>query len=299
VEPHPAVAVSLLNELYSAAGFYESHNLGLYFSPSFIGTVKKDSLHRMLIVTGDSVKDAYVKLKTAAKFFDDVLGKRNNRYAKLLASALPSLGDTNVRKAFSWAIVGTDGLMTDGVALPGSDRPGGANVRSPSLPIPGGGLLLGNREQSRTYLRALASLQDTNSSRITYGQILGKSPPSAKPALDVAPWLSLAVKQYLDITDDSDAVRELYPAVHRSVEGMLKFHVDKNYTPKSAWIDAQASALGHPPAPANGKKNGTAARQLWRSQLNAGIELARSANDMSSVERWEKCREKLAKDSKR
>jgi hypothetical protein len=297
-DQHPAVAVSLVNELYSAAGFYESHNMGLYFSPSYISTVKKDALHRLLIAAGDSVKDAYVKLKTAAKFFSDVLGKRNKRYGELFAHVLPSLDDANARKAFSWAIIGTDGLMTDGTKLFDLYQSGGANVRSSVLPIPGGGLLLGSKEQSRAYLRALASLQDGDSSHATYGQILGKAPSSKKPALDVAPWLTLAVKQYFGMTNDSSVVQELYPAIRRSIEGMLKFHVEKNYTVRTVWIDAQASALGHPTS-SKGKKIGTSARELWKMQLNAGVDLARYAGDMQSMARWQKISLKLSQGSKK
>ena len=97
------------------------------------------------------------------------------------------------------------------------------------------------------------------------------------------------------MTSDSDAVRDLYPALRRSVEGMLKYRVDKNYAVTAASVDAQTSALGHSPPAVQGDKS--AAHDLWLMQLAAAAGLARNAGDIPSAERWQKISQKSSRSS--
>ena len=280
----PTVALSLLNELYSAAAFYESQAVGSYFSPSYISTVKQDNIHRLLIATGDSLKDAYVQLKRIAKKFDEIRLRTDTHRAEFISAVSPLTADSITRRAFTWAAAGSAALFSGNGNVQFLERSAGA--RLPSIP----GSEIFYLDGGAEYLHALLSLQDTSSTRSTYGQIRGAS------SFDVSGWSALAIDRYVAASADTSLAAQLFPSVRRTIDGMLRYRADENGQLKHTVIDAQIVPFYG--GAKKGKKAYTGAQSVWLAQLDAGIRLATRSGDEASAGKWKKIRGRLAKSLK-
>ncbi|HTK82393.1 MAG TPA: hypothetical protein VL633_08895 [Bacteroidota bacterium] len=283
-EDYPAtVALSFLNELYSAAAFYESQPVGSYFSPAYISTVKQDTLHRLLITVGDSLKDAYVRLKRVAKNFDQIKLNTDARRAGFISAVSPATADSTTRLAFSWAAAGSAALWSGKENVKYLQQPAGAGAPS----IPGSELFYLNGGMN--YLRALLALQDTDITRSSYGEIRGSSASS----YDVSGWSVLAIDRYVRASADSGLARQLYPSVRRTIDGTLRYRAEQNGQLKHACMDGQSVSLYG--SAKKGKAAYAGAQAVWLAQLDAGIRLGIRTGDAASADKWKKIRGRLAK----
>ncbi len=296
-EDYPAtIAFSFANELYSAAGFYESKIIGSYFSPAYVSTVKLDSLHRLVFGIGDSIKHAYEIVKLTAKNYAEVVDKQRQRMQQLINDFVPSFEDHLASIAFAWAIIGTDKLLLTDYSpktfleLPLAED---GKLKQVVSATPCAGLIFGDNDKSKLYLRSLASQSLMDSNNLNHGQILCK--PLSGSSINVMPWFTLVLQQYGVMTHDTNTVKELFPAVRRGIEGALKFHTEKNFLLKQSTIESQLTLLAPFELRKRKKKTDLAAQALWLKQLSAGISLAKLAGDKITADKWEKIQQKVMK----
>ncbi|HEV8538381.1 MAG TPA: hypothetical protein VGR15_05585, partial [Bacteroidota bacterium] len=279
---------------------YDTATIGKSFSPAYLNTVKTDTQHTLIFAAGDSVMTILYAVRGMLRNDSTILGEHMNRIERMINGLLPPRLSAEARVAFGWGIAGTDAL------LPG-ECPKNSFLTLPLkyeatrtqllLPIPGSALILGGKVRSESYLRSLSTLQEMDSTRDTYGQILSKpiAASTTTSSLNLSPWFTLIVQQYFLTTDDTALISEIYPVIYRGIEGLLKFRMDKNSLLDSTAVNSQLHAL----APFRMRRRGTqaenAVQALWYKQLSAGVVLAKSIGDGRSQKRWQKIQQKLFK----
>lgn len=224
---------------------------------------------------------------------------RATRMNRLLARNSFRTDDPQVDAAVGWNVLTLDALITrqtgQGIyaGLPWFNDYWGRDM---FISLPGACLVTGQLAVARDILRSFAHYQNTDQRSRDFGRVPNRLRPDdiIYNTTDGTPLFVRALLDYVKYSGDTDLVRELYPAVRRSIEGPLQYRVDaKGYlTHEDAdtWMDAKwRDRL--PWSPRGNRANDVQA--LWLGQLQAGVYFASLMGDEPSAARWARVASRL------
>lgn len=208
-------------------------------------------------------------------------------------------GDSQLTRAIRWNILTLDQLITRQTGygiyagLPWFNDYWGRDL---FISLPGACLVTGQFEVARHILRDFARYQNTDERSPNYGRVPNRLRPGEiiYNTTDGSPRFVAALKDYVDYSGDTAIIRELYPAVRRATEGVLKYWVDeKGYLAHDAadtWMDARIDRPDVPTeeklpwSPRGNRANDIQA--LWHEQLLASVFFANHLGRKEDAGRW-------------
>ncbi|NUN68698.1 MAG: hypothetical protein HUU02_03200 [Bacteroidetes bacterium] len=229
--------------------------------------------------------------------------RRKERMQALLDLSPVTTGNKELTVAIAWAKIQLDALImnqsTGGARTKGifAGLPWFNNYwgRDSFISLPGATYVIGNFADARDVLRSYAAFQELDSMNSNYGRIPNLATPQSViyNTADGAPWFVRSLLEYLQYSGDTAFVAEMYPVVHRSIEGTLKHHSDifgfLTHADAESWMDAVGP--NGPWSPRGNRANDVQA--LWAGQLKAGAQFARMTGDTVAAARWEQVLERL------
>ena len=157
-------------------------------------------------------------------------------------------------------------------------------------------LIPGRFDEALAVLQSFAQLQDTNPASRTFGRIPNRARPDEiiYNTADGTPRWVISISDYLRYGGSPDAVRPLWPAVRRALEGALANWVDREgfmtHDDADTWMDAKENGT-RPFSPRGNRACDIQA--LWIGQLAATRMLAELQADESVVAFCERQSDKL------
>ncbi|MCB0558131.1 MAG: hypothetical protein H6573_08030 [Lewinellaceae bacterium] len=273
------------------------------------GMVEKDSLSYLqadaaaqgFFIALDSTESAVISLLAEAQQNDEAwLAERQQRMERLISELnYFESSDKQLTQAIRWNILTLDQLITRQTGygiyagLPWFNDYWGRDL---FISLPGACLVTGQFEVARNILSDFAKYQNTDENSSNYGRVPNRLRPGEAiyNTTDGSPRFVIALQQYVQYSGDTAIIRELYPAVKRATEGVLKYWVDdKSYLTHDAadtWMDAR---IDQPNVPAEEKlpwsPRGNRANDiqaLWYGQLQASIFFANHLGEAGDSKRW-------------
>jgi glycogen debranching enzyme len=217
---------------------------------------------------------------------------RSARMNHLLAGAAPSTNALQTDRALAWLILTGDSLvmrqMGVGIyaGLPWFNDYWG---RDTFISLPGLLLATGQFESAREVLRSFAALQDVDPASPTFGRVPNRARPDGLiyNTADGTPRFVMALYQYAQYSGDTELLKELYPAVQRSIAGTLKNATDPNgyliHDDADTWMDARRQGK-EALSPRGNRANDV--QWLWYEQLRESAAIAERNGDDASAARW-------------
>ena len=218
--------------------------------------------------------------------------ERTARMNRLLERNAFRSDDPLVDAAVGWNILSLDALITrqtgQGIyaGLPWFNDYWGRDM---FISLPGACLVTGQLEVARDILRSFARYQNTDPGSPDFGRVPNRLRPDdiIYNTTDGTPLFVRTLRQYVQYSGDTGLVRELYPAVRRSIEGPLQYRVDARsyltHDDADTWMDAKWHDRV-PWSPRGNRANDVQA--LWLGQLQAGVYFAGLMGDEPSAARW-------------
>lgn len=269
------------------------------FSP-FVLSSPRAASHLFVFSVGDSADESE---KNARNYFRDKAqfdSARRARMELLLQQTHVETDNARFNKALAWAKLSLDALMMNQGAkgifagLPWFNDYWG---RDTFISLPGATLVQGRFTEAKEILRSFATLQQTDSTSTNYGRIPNRVTTTdiAYNTADGTPRFAMMAREYVERSGDTTFVRDIYPAVLRSIEGTLKHHSDSlgflTHGDQETWMDA-AGPKGCW-TPRGNRANDIQA--LWAQQLRAGIWFAARLGDSTSARQWNEALLRLEK----
>ncbi|MDH3251496.1 MAG: hypothetical protein OEM41_01825, partial [Ignavibacteria bacterium] len=157
--------------------------------------------------------------------------KRDERVERLLNDNYVRTGNARLNRALWWSRTTLDGLVLeadDTAAVAGLPWDGSFSGRALAHSLSGISVANSDSRILRSLIRWLARWQDTDPSSVTYGRIATRFDTRRREytGADVGPDFVRQMYEIVSKTNDTSLVRELYPAVRRSIEGTLRYHSD-------------------------------------------------------------------------
>ncbi|MCB9080841.1 MAG: hypothetical protein H6555_03915 [Lewinellaceae bacterium] len=252
-----------------------------------------------LIVLDSSRAAVKIRLQEARRSEVDWAKARQDRMAGLIKGAhFFAAADSLLTQAVRWVTLTTDQLIMQQTGygiyagLPWFNDYWGRDI---FITLPGACLATGQFTVARQILRDFAQYQNTDASSPNYGRIPNRLRPDdiIYNTTDGTPRFVLALEQYLEYTGDTTLLRELFPAVRRSIEGSLRYWVDGQgyltHDDADTWMDARIEAdlpmeEKLPWSPRGNRANDIQA--LWYGQLQAGARMARILGEGKLADDW-------------
>ena len=220
------------------------------------------------------------------------LYQRSTRMADLISnkSVLKSDNDT-LNKAIKWLTLTTDQLITkqqgNGIyaGLPWFNEYWGRDM---FISMPGATLITGQFNTAKSILNDFSLLQDTEKTSPTYGRIPNRANLETifYNTTDGTPRFVIQAYDYLKYSADTAFVRQIYPAVHRSIEASIELFTDQSgyliHDDADTWMDVKRNGI--PWSPRGNRANDIQA--LWHKQLLAGADMAFFLNDQMAARKW-------------
>lgn len=223
---------------------------------------------------------------------DSLLALRERRVAALLNRAYVQTSDPLLTKAIRWFQLSLDALLvttSDTTAIAGIPWDGGIDNRAIAQSLGGLDFALQDYAMTSTLARGLALRQDTVSQRRTFGRIADRviDGRASYGGADVAPWFIREAYDHVTRSRDTSLLRDLYPAIRRSIEGTKRFHADQlnliTHGEGETWMNSRADD-GEPAAP---RGNRAAEMQLlWYFEQLIGSYAATFLGDGRVAEVW-------------
>lgn len=217
---------------------------------------------------------------------------RAARMNALLARNVFKSDDPTLDTALAWNLLSLDALVThqtgDGIyaGLPWFNDYWGRDL---FISLPGACLVTGQLDVARRILQSFARYQHQDE----HSPFCGRVPNRLRPddiiynTTDATPRFVIALADYVRYSGDAALMRELYPAVRRSIEGPLRHWVDTRgyltHDDADTWMDAKWRDR-IPWSPRGNRANDVQA--LWRDQLRAGVVFAEKMGDTTAAQRW-------------
>jgi glycogen debranching enzyme len=225
-----------------------------------------------------------------------LIDRRRQRMEAILRRAAIDADDTNLTKAFAWAVLSMDALImrqaVSGVPTTGifAGLPWFNNYwgRDSFISLPGATYVTGNFADAKEILRSYARFQELDTTSTNYGRIPNLATPTSVQynTADGTPWFVKGVDEYVEATGDTAFYREMYPVVLRSVEGTLRYHTDSlnflTHADAESWMDAVGP--DGPWSPRGNRANDIQA--LWYDQLHAAARIALRVGDREHSSQW-------------
>ncbi len=219
--------------------------------------------------------------------------------AAQIAAATSFEGDSDFARALQWTQA-TLGQLTSTqqgaglyAGLPWFDDFWG---RDTFISFIGTYLIPGRFDDALAVLQSFARLQDTDPASRTFGRIPNRARPDEiiYNTADGTPRWVASILDYLRYGGSPDAVRPLWPAVRRALEGALTYWVDADglmtHDDADTWMDAKENGT-RPFSPRGNRACDIQA--LWFAQLAATAILAEMLGDQETQAVCQRQREKL------
>ncbi|GAB4333021.1 MAG: hypothetical protein Kow0037_11110 [Calditrichia bacterium] len=216
--------------------------------------------------------------------------KREKRVARLLENASLQ-SDALLDKAFAWTAISMNDLVTaqkgTGIwaGLPWFNNYWG---RDTFISFTGGLLCTGQFKEAREVLKTFAGFQNTNEGSPYYGRIPNRIMlnETIYNTTDGTPWFVIACNNYLKFTGDSLFQEELFPVIHRAMQGALLKHVDNDgfltHEDAETWMDAVGSE-----GPWSPRGNRAVEVQvLWLEQIRIAAGWAKKLGHKDLAAQW-------------
>ena len=257
-----------------------------------------------LSVTSDGQRDIVIAAdhdrKTVARLIEEIL-QTPERYVRRKRERLENLqlqtyvhtDNADLNKALSWAKVSMDALVMNqdkrGIfaGLPWFNDYWG---RDTFISLPGALLVTGQFDRAREILLDFGSFQLTDEADSLYGRIPNRIRPDEViyNTADGTPWFVREAYEYLLYSGDTTFASMIFPVVKRSIEGTVRYRLDRNgflqHDAADTWMDAKIE--GTIPWSSRGDR-ACDIQALWFTQLIAGAKLAELVGDTSAViEEW-------------
>ncbi|MCB0563108.1 MAG: hypothetical protein KDD01_01885 [Phaeodactylibacter sp.] len=278
--------------------------------------VEKDSLSYLqadataqgFFIALDSTESAVISLLAEAQqHFETWAVERRQRMEGLISELnYFESSDSQLTQAIRWNILTLDQLITRQTGygiyagLPWFNDYWGRDL---FISLPGACLVAGQFEVALNILKDFAKYQNTDDASPNYGRVPNRLRPGEViyNTADGSPRFVIALQQYVQYSGDTAIIRELYPAVKRATEGVLKYWVDdKSYLTHDAadtWMDARIDEPNVPMeeklpwSPRGNRANDIQA--LWYGQLQASIFFANQLDKTEDAKRWISVAKKL------
>ncbi len=194
-------------------------------------------------------------------------------------------------RAIAWLLLTTDELVTNqqgrGIyaGLPWFNEYWGRDM---FISMPGATLVNGSFDVTREILSDFSRLQDVDPKSPTYGRIPNRA--NMKEILynttDGTPRFVMQAADYVRYSGDTAFIREIYPAVARSIDASIANFTDEAgylcHADADTWMDVVR--VGIPGSPRGNRANDIQA--LWYHQLVDGAYMARYMGDTVRANEW-------------
>lgn len=271
---------------------------GTRYSPAALASQGRSKTHILAFAAGDTEHEALAQAKAFLLDPARCFRTRRERMEKLLRATRVRTDDPRFDRALAWAKLSLDALLMNQVTrgifagLPWFNNYWG---RDTFIALPGACLVTGRFTEAREILRSFAAFQQRDSGSTDFGRIpnLVTTTDRAYNTADGTPRFAMMAYEYILRSGDTAFAREIYPAIRRSVDGTIRFHLDTlgflTHGDAETWMDAVGP--GGPWSPRGTRANDI--QTLWASQLEVASLLAESQGDRPSADRWREIRERL------
>jgi hypothetical protein len=263
---------------------------GHQFSPIRLHA-EKDTIHTVGFAVADTRDEAEQLLKRYLQKPEWYDRARRARMEALLKSTRVQTGNPQFDKALAWAKLSLDALVMNQTGrgifagLPWFNNYWG---RDTFISLPGATLVTGQFDRAREILRSFSEFQEHDSLSPNYGRIpnIVTTTDKGYNTADGTPRFVITAREYILRSGDEQFIREAYPAIHRTIDGTLRWHTDSmgflSHGDAETWMDAVGPE--GPWSPRGNRANDIQA--LWAHQLDAGIWFARLMKDTQSASLW-------------
>ena len=230
------------------------------------------------------------------------LSSREERMNNLVAVSNPMKSNLDsLDRAIAWLLLTTDELVTQqqgrGIyaGLPWFNEYWGRDM---FISMPGATLVNGEFEITREILSDFSRLQDVDPKSPTLGRIPNRANVDGilYNTTDGTPRFVMQVADYVRYSGDTAFIREIYPAVSRSITASIALFTDENgylcHADADTWMDVKRNGI--PGSPRGNRANDIQA--LWYHQLIDGAYMARYMGDNLAAMEWE-ARAQILKES--
>ncbi len=272
---------------------------GGQFSPVMM-LARKAKSHTIAFCVGDGIDETASAAKNYILNKEKYHEARRARMEKLLSETYVETDNKRFNKALAWAKLSLDALMMNQVTkgifagLPWFNNYWG---RDTFISLPGATLVQGRFTEAKQILTSFAAFQQLDSNSTDYGRIpnIVTTTDKAYNTVDGTPRFVMMAKEYVERSGDTTFMKEIYPAIVRSIEGTLKHHCDSlgflTHGDAETWMDAVGP--DGPWSPRGNRANDIQA--LWAQQSEAGIWFATRLGDVNSARSWNQHLEKMKK----
>ena len=231
----------------------------------------------------------------AQEFWKDgkkLLAQRKDRINNLITEFNPTVSNLqDLDKALAWITITMDELITcqqgNGIyaGLPWFNEYWGRDM---FISMPGACLVTGQFDVAKQILKDFVKFQDTDPSSPTYGRIPNRANLEGilYNTTDGTPRFVIQAYQLAQYSGDTEFLKEIYPAIHRSISASIKNYIDhKGYLTHAdadTWMDVKRNGI--PGSPRGNRANDIQA--LWYEQLTAGSKIAALMEDECAAEEW-------------
>lgn len=221
------------------------------------------------------------------------LEARKERMNSLVTKSNPMKSNLDsLDLAIAWLLLTTDELVTNqqgrGIyaGLPWFNEYWGRDM---FISMPGATLVNGEFEITRQILSDFSRLQDVDPKSPTLGRIPNRANIEGilYNTTDGTPRFVMQVADYVRYSGDTAFIREIYPAVSRSITASIALFTDENgymcHADADTWMDVKRNGI--PGSPRGNRANDIQA--LWYNQLMDGAYMARFMGDNLVALEWE------------
>ncbi len=219
-------------------------NAGRFVSPAIFRSNGKEI--SIVVACGRTKTEAVQTAAESLRRQAELLTARRKRMQEILDRSYMTFGNRTFDKAFAWARLSLDALVTDqgmqGIwaGLPWFDDYWGRDsfISLPTI------LWSGDFKTARQILFDFAAKQDTDSASTNFGRIPNLITPkeTVYNTADGTPWFVNAVFLYYSLTGDRNFLFEIFPAIKRAFVGTIKYHFDEScflvHGDQETWMDA-------------------------------------------------------------
>ncbi len=270
--------------------------------------LQADAASQGFFIALDSTESAVVNLLAEAQQNHEAwAAERQGRMQRLITELnYFESPDTQLTHAIRWNTLTLDQLITRQTGygiyagLPWFNDYWGRDL---FISLPGACLVTGQYEVARKILLDFAKYQNTDERSPNYGRVPNRLRPGEAiyNTTDGSPRFVIALQEYVSYSGDTAIIRELYPAVKRATEGVLKYWMDEKgyltHDDADTWMDARIDKPNAPTeeklpwSPRGNRANDIQA--LWHQQLQASIFFANYLEEEEDAERWKSIARKL------
>ena len=246
---------------------------------------------RFLCLAGHSQKVVQEKLDRISSAAGRLMPQKKRRLERMLRQCPVRTGQKRFDNALAWARISLDALIMNQNG-PGiyAGFPWFANYwgRDTCISLPGATWVTGRFSLARKLLISLAGQQDRRKRSPTYGRIPNLLEPGTRMynTADGTLWFVRQVEEYGRYSGDRAALKKLFPAVRRALEGELRLRTDRlglvRHGPAETWMDAGGDA--RPVTPRDDRA--VEIQALWHTALSSGALMAGLVGEKSLEEKW-------------